>query len=63
MGVIGQASLRIAEFWVLRFRLMVETRSALSGLKHQETRSVDHFAGPDVSMVQRRPFQPILGIS
>jgi transposase len=36
---------------VLRFRLMVETRSALSGLKHQkEKRSMDHFAGLDVSV-------------
>jgi hypothetical protein len=38
-------------FGVLRFRLMVETRSALSGLKHQkEKRSMDHFAGLDVSV-------------
>jgi transposase len=36
---------------VLRFRLMLETRSALSGLKHQkEKRSMDHFAGLDVSV-------------
>jgi transposase len=36
---------------VLRFRLMVETRSALSGLKHQkEKRSMDYFAGLDVSV-------------
>jgi transposase len=36
---------------VLRFRLMVETRSALGGLKHQkEKRSMDHFAGLDVSV-------------
>jgi hypothetical protein len=43
-GVIGRANLWIADdFWVLRFRLMVETRSALSGLIHQkEKRSMDH---------------------
>jgi hypothetical protein len=36
---------------VLRFRLMVETRSALSGLKHQkEKRSMHYFAGLDVSV-------------
>jgi len=36
---------------VLRFRLMVETRSAVSGLKHQkEKRNMDHFAGLDVSV-------------
>ena len=36
---------------MLRFRLMVETRSTLSGLKHQkEKRSMDHFAGLDVSV-------------
>ena len=51
-GVIGRANLWIADdFWVLRFRLMVETRSALSGLMHQkEKRSMDHFAGLDVSV-------------
>jgi len=39
------------ECWVLRFRLMVKTRSALSGLKHQkEKRSMDYFAGLDVSV-------------
>ena len=39
------------ECWVLRFRLMVKTRSALSGLKHQkEKRSMEHFAGLDVSV-------------
>jgi transposase len=36
---------------VLRFRLMMKTRSAWSGLKHQkEKRSMDHFAGLDVSV-------------
>jgi hypothetical protein len=36
---------------VLRFRLMGETRLRLSGLKHQkEKRSMDHFAGLDVSV-------------
>jgi transposase len=36
---------------VLRFRLMVNTRSAFCGLKHQkEKRSMDHFAGLDVSV-------------
>jgi transposase len=36
---------------VLRFRLMVNTRSAWSGLKHQkEKRGMDHFAGLDVSV-------------
>jgi transposase len=36
---------------VLRFRLMVETRSVGYGLKHQkEKRSMDHFAGLDVSV-------------
>ena len=51
-GVIGRANLWIADdFWVLRFRLMVETRSALSGLMNQkEKRSMDHFAGLDVSV-------------
>ena len=51
-GVIGRANLWIADdFWGLRFRLMVETRSALSGLMHQkEKRSMDHFAGLDVSV-------------
>jgi transposase len=36
---------------VLRFRLMVKTRSRICGLKHQkEKRSMDHFAGLDVSV-------------
>jgi len=36
---------------VLRFRLMVETRSAIRGLKHQmEKRSMEHYAGMDVSI-------------
>ncbi len=36
---------------MLRFRLMVNTRSAFCGLKHQkEKRSMDHFAGLDVSV-------------
>jgi hypothetical protein len=36
---------------VLRFRLMVKTRSVESGLKHQkEKRSMDHFGGLDVSV-------------
>jgi transposase len=45
------ASLWIAEdFWVLRFRLMVK-RVGVNGLKHQkEKRSMDHFAGLDVSV-------------
>jgi transposase len=38
-------------FWVLRFRLMVQRGRRLSGLKHQkEKRSMDHFAGLDVSV-------------
>ena len=38
-------------FWVLRFRLMVETRSVVTASKHQkEKRSMDHFAGLDVSV-------------
>ena len=51
-GVIGRPSLWIAErFWVLRFRLMVKTRSVVDGLKHQkEKRSMDHFGGLDVSV-------------
>jgi hypothetical protein len=40
------------DFWVLRFRLMVK-RGPYVGLKHQkEKRSVDHFAGLDVSVKQ-----------
>jgi transposase len=36
---------------VLRFRLMVNTRSRFRGLKHQkEKRSMGHFAGLDVSV-------------
>src|SRR4029453_2080894 len=36
-------------FWVLRFRLMVNT--VVTGLKHQkEKRSMEHFAGLDVSV-------------
>jgi len=36
---------------VLRFRLMVETRSALHALKHQmEKRSMEYYAGMDVSL-------------
>jgi hypothetical protein len=50
-GVIGRPSLWIAEdLWVLRFRLMVK-RGRGYGLKHQkEKRSMDHFAGLDVSV-------------
>jgi hypothetical protein len=50
-GVIGRPSLWIAEdFWVLRFRLTVK-RGPCDGLKHQkEKRSMDHFAGLDVSV-------------
>jgi transposase len=41
----------IWQIGVLRFRLMVETRSALHGLKHQmEKRSMEHYAGMDVSL-------------
>ena len=42
----------IAEvFWVLRFRLMVKRGPPVSGLKHQkEKRSMDYFAGLDVSV-------------
>ena len=37
------------DFWVLRFRLMV--KRGPYGLKHQkEKRSMDHFAGLDVSV-------------
>jgi hypothetical protein len=36
---------------VLRLRLIVETRFAFGGLKHQkEKRNMDHFAGLDVSV-------------
>jgi transposase len=36
---------------VLRFRLMMNARSVLSGLKHQkEKRNMDYFAGLDVSV-------------
>src|SRR6266480_7144358 len=36
---------------VLRFRLRMNARSALSGLKHQkEKRNMDYFAGLDVSV-------------
>src|SRR4029077_20926749 len=45
------ASLWIAKIRVLRFRLMMNARSALSGLKHQkEKRSMAYFAGLDVSV-------------
>ena len=41
----------IWQIGVLRFRLMVEPRSALRGLKHQmEKRSMEHYAGMDVSL-------------
>ena len=36
---------------MLRFRLMMNARSVLSGLKHQkEKRNMDYFAGLDVSV-------------
>ena len=39
------------DFWVLRFQADGETRSADAGLKHQkEKRSMDYFAGLDVSV-------------
>ena len=39
------------DFWVLRFRLMVNEVTVVTGLKHQkEKRSMDHFAGLDVSV-------------
>ena len=38
------------DFWVLRFRLMVKRGHRCTGPKHQEKRSMEYFAGLDVSV-------------
>ena len=50
-GVIGRRLVDSWKFWVLRFRLMVKRGHRCTGPKHQkEKRSMDHFAGLDVSV-------------
>ena len=52
-GVIGRRSCgQLKDFWVLRFRLMVKRgHRCTGGPKHQkEKRSMDYFAGLDVSV-------------
>ena len=50
-GVIGQRLVDSQRFWVLRFRLMVKRGHRVTGPKHQkEKRSMEHFAGLDVSV-------------
>jgi transposase len=50
-GVLGLADARGWQDWWLRFRLMVRTRSARSGLKHQRRNAaMEHYAGLDVSV-------------
>src|SRR6516225_3761943 len=50
-GVIGRRSCDSQKFGVLRFRLMVKRGHRCTGPKHQkEKRSMDHFAGLDVSV-------------
>src|SRR5271169_2111321 len=48
-GVIGRQLVDSEEFWVLRFRLMVK-RGPCVRPHQREKRSMDHFAGLDVSV-------------
>jgi hypothetical protein len=50
-GVLGLAYATGWQDGWLRFRLMVRTRSARSGLKHQRRNAaMEHYAGLDVSV-------------